>query len=80
MFTVVFWKATLERTVATFAASFVGLVLVDDPSGYASIDWLWVTKTALIITGLTLLKAVSSGATNGTPGFGKAERLAPPAS
>lgn len=70
----------MERMVGTFAASFVGLVTVDQVVSGVYLDWLTIFKAALIITGLTLLKTLAAFSVNGTPGFTEAETLAPVAS
>lgn len=75
MFTLAFWKATLERTIGTFAAAFVGLAIVNNPFEYMSLPWGDITVTSLIITGMTVLKTLGAGASNGSPGFGTAEQL-----
>lgn len=77
MFTKQFWKASLERVVGTFAASFIGLVVVDNSTDYLGLDWGNIFVTSIIITGLTFVKTLAALATNGTPGFTEAERLAP---
>lgn len=78
MFTILFWKASAERAVGTFAASVVGLAIVANPFDYGLLPWGDIFKASLIITGLTVLKTLAALGTNGSPGFGTAEALVPP--
>lgn len=72
MFTLAFWKATAERTVATFAATVIGLNGADG-LGVVNTDWGQVLIASLIIAGLTLLKCLASGLSEGNPSAINAE-------
>lgn len=75
MFTLAFWKATLERTIGTFAATVLGLAGTD-ALGMLSLDWGQIFAASGIIGGLTVLKCLSVAAgTDGTPSLGNVEGL-----
>lgn len=79
MFTLTFWKATLERSLGTFAATVIGLAGTDT-IGMLSLDWLQIFAASGIIAGLTVLKCVAVAAgTDGAPSALNAEALAPKA-
>lgn len=74
MFTLAFWKATAERTIATFAATALGLNGADG-LGVLHTDWLQVLAASGIIAGLTLLKCLAAGTKGGTPSATNAETV-----
>lgn len=53
MFSIYFWRATLERALSTFAQSLVA-ILSADGLGLLSVDW----RAALSVAGLAFLLAV----------------------
>lgn len=77
MFTLIFWKATLERTIGTFAATVIGLAGTDTV-GMLTLDWVQIVSASGIIAALTVLKclAVAAG-TDGSPSATNVEALAP---
>lgn len=75
MFTLIFWKAAAERSIGTFAASFVGLAILDNPLDYGALPWANIFGASLVITGLTFLKTLGAGAATGSPGLSTAETL-----
>jgi hypothetical protein len=76
MFTLTFWKATLERTIGTFAATVIGLAGTDT-IGMLSLDWVQIFSASGIIAGLTALKCISVAAsTDGSPSTTNTEKLA----
>ena len=77
MFTLTFWKATLERTVGTFAATVLGLAGTDT-IGMLALDWVQIVSASTVIAGLTVLKclAVAAG-TDGSPSAANVEALNP---
>lgn len=77
MFTLTFWKATLERTVGTFAATVLGLAGTDT-IGMLSLDWVQIAQASAIIAGLTVLKClVVAAGTDGSPSATNVEALKP---
>lgn len=77
MFTLTFWKATLERTVGTFAATVLGLAGTDT-LGMLSLDWAQIFAASGVIAGLTVLKCITVAAgTDGSPSATNVESLAP---
>ena len=79
MFTLTFWKATLERTVGTFAATVLGLAGTDT-IGMLSLDWVQIFSASGIIAGLTVLKCITVAAgTDGSPSATNTESLSPAA-
>lgn len=77
MFTLTFWKATLERTVGTFAATVLGLAGTDT-IGMLSLDWVQIAQASAIIAGLTMLKClVVAAGSDGSPSATNVEALKP---
>lgn len=76
MFTLVFWKAALERCLKTAAQAIVAVLTVGGATvGFADIDWVasgWLVLVAAAVSVLTSM--VSAGATNGSPSL-TTERL-----
>ena len=72
MWSKAFWKATAERTIATFAATVIGLNGADG-LGVVHTDWAQVLTASAIIAGLTLLKCLASGLSEGSPSAINAE-------
>ncbi|MEU4998080.1 holin [Streptomyces sp. NPDC021622] len=69
MWTVVFWKATAERALRTFAQS-LGAVLVAGATSLLDVDWEAALATAGMATLLAVLTAVGAGkAGTGGPGI-----------
>ncbi len=76
MFTLTFWKATLERTIGTFAATVLGLAGTDT-IGMLALDWPQIFAASGVIAGLTVLKCITVAAgTDGSPSALNAEALA----
>lgn len=77
MFTLTFWKATLERTIGTFAATIIGLAGTDTV-GMLTLDWVQIVSASAIIAGLTVLKCLTVAAgTDGSPSATNVEALSP---
>lgn len=77
MFTLTFWKATLERTIGTFAATVLGLAGTDT-IGMLSLDWVQIGQASAIIAGLTVLKClVVAAGSDGSPSATNVEALKP---
>ncbi|MEV0113071.1 holin [Streptomyces sp. NPDC050844] len=69
MWTVVFWKATAERALRTFAQS-LGAVLVAGATSLLDVDWEAALATAGMATLLAVLTAVGAGKVGtGGPGI-----------
>lgn len=76
MFTLIFWRATLERVLVTAAEVLAALLVTDgfdltDLTGGAT--WSVVGLAAL---GALLKCIITASATNGSPAIGSAEELA----
>lgn len=77
MFTLTFWKATLERTIGTFAATILGLAGTDTV-GLLHLNWVEIGSASLIVAGLTVLKClVVAAGTDGSPSAANVETLNP---
>lgn len=77
MFTLTFWKATLERTIGTFAATVLGLAGTDT-IGMLTLNWVQIVEASAIIAGLTVLKClVVAAGTDGSPSATNVETLKP---
>ncbi|TGB02578.1 holin [Streptomyces sp. MZ04] len=69
MWTVVFWKATAERALRTFAQS-LGAVLVAGATSLLDVDWEAALATAGMATLLAVLTAVGAAKVGaGGPGI-----------
>lgn len=75
MYTLEFWKGTLERAIFTFLQSFTGLIgaielgIVD----VVAFDWSGIFITSLFIGGLSLAKSLMAGLKDGNPSIGNVE-------
>lgn len=79
MFTLLFWKATVERAVKTAAQSAAAL-LVGDGIGLLTVDWTAVGSVAGLAAVVSVLTSVGTGAvSDGSPSAVNAEKLAAPA-
>lgn len=77
MFTLVFWKAALERAIST-AAQVAVLLIGADMTHWMTLDYFQVITLSLIGGGLTILKSVATGAiTDGMPSIGNVELVRP---
>ena len=72
MFTLGFWKGTAERVISSTAGGALA-VLGTDLFNVADLDGRAVVGVALGAGLVSLLKAVASGAANGTPSIASAE-------
>lgn len=77
MFTLTFWKAVLERSIATFLEAFLAAVLMLGGTTLTGVDWL----TALNISALSFVIAIVKNVlvawgTNGSPSATNAEVIA----
>jgi hypothetical protein len=78
MFTLVFWKAVLERSIFAFLEAFLAAILSLGVTTLTDVDWL----LALNISGLSFVIALIKNilvakATNGSPSVTNAEKLNP---
>lgn len=77
MFTLTFWKATLERTIGTFAATVLGLAGLTAGTDVLALDWPQIFAASGVVAGLTVLKCITVAAgTDGSPSAGNVEALA----
>lgn len=75
MFTLTFWKAALERAISTIAQVAV-LLIGADMANWMTMDYKEIAILSLIGGGLSILKAVATGAvTDGSPSLGNVEEL-----
>ena len=58
MFTAQFWKDALERSISTFAETFLALVTIVGITDWVDVDWFNVFITALISAGFAILKSI----------------------
>lgn len=72
MFTIAFWKATFERTVASIAGGALS-VIGADAFGALDADWVGILSVALGAGAVSVLKALAAGAKDGNPSIGNAE-------
>lgn len=79
MFTLAFWRATLERVLSSVAGGALA-ALGSDALGVFDVDFGKVASVALLAGLVSLLKALVVGkATDGGPSLGNAETLNPAA-
>src|SRR5690242_15041637 len=79
MFTLAFWRATLERVISSIAGGALA-ALGSDWFGVFDVDFGKVASVALLAGLVSLLKALLVGkATDGGPSLGNAETLNPAA-
>lgn len=79
MFTLAFWRATLERVLSSIAGGALA-ALGSDAIGVFDVDFSKVASVALLAGLVSLLKALVVGkATDGGPSLGNAETLNPAA-
>ena len=79
MFTLAFWRATLERVISSVAGGALA-ALGSDALGVFDVDFGKVASVALLAGLVSLLKALIVGkATDGGPSLGNAETLNPAA-
>ena len=72
MFTLVFWKATFERIIASIAGGALAIIGADT-FGVVQADWLGIASVALGAGVVSLLKALAVGAKDGNPSTFNAE-------
>ena len=73
-----FWVATAERVIGTAGATF--LAAIGSTALIEQVDWRVIASTVALAAVLTLVKAlVAATTTDGGPGFGTSEELAPEA-
>jgi hypothetical protein len=79
MYTIEFWKGALERAVATFLQSLLGLVGIVEVGiiNVSSFAWSEILVSALFIAGLSLVKSVLAGIKDGNPSIGNLEVAVP---
>jgi hypothetical protein len=75
MFTWVFWKAVLERSLSTFAEVFVSFYTVDAMAGWTQIDVVHVATVSGIAAGLAVLKSLVAYSQSGTASLGRHEAI-----
>ena len=76
MFTLNFWKATLERIVASIAGGALGAIGAET-FGVIQADWAGIVSVALGAGVVALLKALAVGARDGNPSATNAELTKP---
>ena len=72
MFTIMFWKATAERVVASVAGGALGAIGADT-FGVIQADWQGIVSVALGAGVVSLLKALAFGGKDGNPTATNAE-------
>lgn len=72
MFTLAFWKGTLERIVASIAGGALGAIQAE-AFGVIEADWQGILSVALGAGVVSLLKALAAGARDGNPSLTNAE-------
>lgn len=72
MFTLAFWKGTLERIVASIAGGALGAIQAES-FGVIEADWQGIASVALGAGVVSLLKALVAGARDGNPSLTNAE-------
>lgn len=74
MFTLTFWKATLERALKTAAQTAIAAIGVT--AAFSDVRWAVVGSVVLLSTILSVLMSIVSAATTGSPSLTGAEVLA----
>lgn len=74
MFTLVFWKATLERSVSTGAQTLLALAGTDS-LGWLSLEWGQIGAASAIAAGLSVVKSLAVTGATGSPAVGSQEQL-----
>lgn len=72
MFTLTFWKAALERIVASIAGGALAAINAD-AFGVIHADWQGIASVALGAGFVSLMKALAAGARDGNPSITNAE-------
>lgn len=76
MFTLVFWRAALERSVSTFAQVFITLAAVTNPLNLIELNWGQIFIASGISAGLAVVKSLAvATVTDGSPSAVSAEKL-----
>lgn len=77
MFSILFWRATIERAVKTFAQSAAAL-LVGNGTGLLDTDWVGVLSVSGLAAVVSVLTSVGSDALTGNgPSITNAEVVEP---
>ena len=76
MFTLVFWKATFERVIASIAGGALSIIGAD-AFGVVQADWQGIASVALGAGVVSLLKALAFGSRDGNPSATNAETTPP---
>lgn len=76
MFTLTFWKAALERIVASIAGGALAAINAD-AFGVIQADWQGIASVALGAGVVSLLKALAAGSRDGNPSLTNAEVAKP---
>lgn len=74
MFTLAFWKGTIERVVASIAGGALS-VIGADVFGVVQADWVGIASVALGAGVVSLLKALAAGSKDGNPSLTSAEHV-----
>lgn len=78
MFTLVFWKAVLERSVFAFIESFLAALLSLGVTTLTGVDWILALNISALSFVLAVLKNIlTAKLTNGSPSLVDAEKLNP---
>ena len=62
MFTKIFWKATAERAIKSFAYSTLALMSADGPLNIVSLNWGDILGTSATVSVISILGSIVSGA------------------
>ena len=73
MYTLDFWKAVLERSVATFFQTFLGVWLALGVTTTQGLDWRVILGSAGAAAVLSVVKSIVAGFNNGNPSVGNME-------
>lgn len=76
MFTLIFWKAVLERSLFAFLESFLAVLLSLGVTTLTGVDWLTALNIAALSFVIALVKNILvAKVTDGSPSAVNAERL-----
>lgn len=74
MFSLVFWKATLERSVSTGAQTLLALAGTD-ALGWLALEWGQIGSASGIAAALSVVKSLALTSATGSPAVGSQEQL-----
>jgi|GEM_PF-4259403 len=78
MFTLVFWKAVLERSAFSFLEALTAVLLTAGVTTLTGVDWVAALNVAALAGVIALIKNILvAKATDGSPSLTNAEHLNP---